>query len=186
MIHEVIHTINQKIIKVFEHIPGAKVYGVAQTMIRRKGDGSEFIPALVDKNGEGKYVGIDDVSPVIIYHKINSITAVLRPSEGYGDSAGKWVNTYNNSLIAYLNRKKLNITPDELFLYLQAAFPEKLKADIFDLNIKFTNVNLSSVQVWAAEYQRDFALATEANLFAVNYTIESSFKKDCFDKCIEQ
>lgn len=181
MISHVIAEINKGLTKLFETVAGAKVYGLAQTMLK---DG-KYIPALVDNSGEGKYIGIDDVSPVITYHKLNSITSALNKTNSYGDTPGIITNTHNNTIIVYLNRKRLKILPDELFLFIQARIPDSAQLEPFkSISIKITNVILSSEQVWAMEYKRDFTLPPEANLFAVNYTIESSFKKGCFDKCI--
>lgn len=184
MISSVIGEINKGFIKLFETIPGVKVYGLAQTMLRKKGVESELIPALVDLTGEGKYIGIDDVSPVIIYHKNNSLATTIDPKKAVGRDTGALVNTYSNSLIVYLNRKRLKLLPDELYLYLQAHMKSGFSMPPFEIVIRQTTVILNSQQVWASEYQRDFTLPPEANLFAVNYTVESSFKKNCFDKCI--
>jgi hypothetical protein len=184
MISSVIEEINKGFKKLFETTAGVKIYGLAHTMLRTKGSETELIPALVDHSGEGKYIGIDDTAPVIIYHKSNSITSTIRPSEGFGRDPGGLVNTYNNTLIVYLNRKRLKLLPDELFLFIQAHFPDTFKMDPFTVSIRITNVILNSQQVWASEYQRDFTLPPEANLFAVNYTVESSFKKGCFEKCL--
>lgn len=182
MISDVINHINTGLKKVFESVPGVKVYGLAQTMIKD----SKFIPALVDHTGEGKYIGIDDGSPVILYHKTNSITSIIDKSKAVGREVGAIVNTYNQTLIVYLNRKKLKLTPDELFLFIQAKFPDTLQKEPFTILVKITNVILSSEQVWASEYKTLFSLPPEANLFALNYTIEGSFKKGCFDRCINE
>lgn len=184
MISSVIDEINKRFTKLFETVPGVKIYGLAQTMLRKQGSELELIPALVDYIGEGKYIGIDDTAPVIIYHKSNSITSTIDTKRGYGQEVGAIVNTYSNSIIVYLSRKRLQMLPDELFLYLQAAMPSVFKMPPFEIVIKQTTVILNSQQVWASEYQRDFTLPPEANLLAVNYTVESSFKKNCFDKCI--
>lgn len=180
MISHVIGEINKGLSKLFENVAGAKVYGLAQSMIK---DG-KLIPCLVDNTGEGIYIGADNDRPVITYHKNNSITTTLDKTKAFGTSPGAIVNTYANTLIVYLNRKKLKLLPDELFLYIQSAFPDTLKKEPFTISVKITNVILSSTQVWASEYQREFTLPPEANLFALNYTIESSFKKGCFEKCI--
>lgn len=183
MISQVIHDINVELKKLFEKVPGVKVYGLAQTMMRKIGTQTELIPALVDNKGEGTYVGIDDKHPVILYHKTNSINTTIE-NNGRGDSSGSLKNTYRQSIIIYLNRKKLNLLPDELYMHIQAVFPERFIHENVQVSVRFDSVNLSSTQVWAAEYQREFTLPPEANLFAVNYIVETTFKKKCFDKCI--
>lgn len=184
MLEQVIDHINKELVKLFESKPGSKVYGLAQSMIRMKGTTPELLPALVDSKGEGKYIGIDDKSPIITYHKTNSISTRLDESKGNGDSLGKVVNTYAQTLIVYLNRKRVNILPDELYIKIQAVFPESFSLSPFQIVIRFTNVILNSTQVLAAEYQSDIKLPPEASLFAINYTIESAYKKGCFEKCL--
>lgn len=179
MISSVIDEINKGFKKLFETVAGVKIYGLAQTMLKE----GKLIPTIISLTGKEQYAGVDDAHPVIIYHKSNSIQTAIKAG-GKGDDPGPLVNTYSNSLIVYLNRKRLKLLPDELYLYLQAAMPSGFSMPPFEIVIRQTTVILNSQQVWASEYQRDFTLPPEANLFAVNYTVESSFKKNCFDKCI--
>lgn len=183
MISQVIDKINERLVKLFEATAGARVYGLAQTMFKTQVSETKVYPCLIDHTGEGKDVSVDDRSPVIIYHKSNSIATAIRTQEAYGNSLGSIQNTYSNTLIVYLNRKKIKKLPDEVFLYIQASFPETLAIEPFRVVVRVTNVILNSQQVWASEYQTDFKLPPEASLFAVNYTVESSFQKNCFDKC---
>lgn len=181
MINLFIDTINKK----FSSLQGGKIYGLAQSMIRVKSDGLESLPAIVDNDGEGKYIGIDNTLPFIIYHKNNSITTRQVAKAGYGDESGDTVNTYSNTMVVYMNRKKLKIQPDQMFLNLQGSFPDSITHQGFkNIVILIQNVILNSQQVWASEYQNtDFRLQPDSNLFAINYTIESTFKKGCFDTC---
>lgn len=182
MINPIINKINEQLSKVFE----GKIYGLAQSVIRIIGNEAEIIPALVDYEGEGKYVGLDDTYPVIIYHKLNSLKTENAKYKGYGDDNADQVNTYDNSLIVYYDRKKLKKLPDEMYLKIQISVQENLKIDPFKtVSIKFNNVILNSAQVFANEYRGTaYKLAPEKNLIAINYTVESTFKKGCFDKCL--
>jgi len=172
--------INQHLKKLFDNYSGSKLHGLAQSVIR----GSELLPCTVTNDGEGKYIGIDNTLPVQLYHKaVNLTTLVL--NNGFGDDAGEYRNTYTNVMVVYLNRKKTNLLPDELFLYIQANFPEYLKIDPYlAIILRITSVILSTQTVINSEYQNsNFVLGPEHNLFAVNYTIESVFNKHCFEKC---
>lgn len=182
--NKAIDEINKRLTALFDEVAGVKIYGAAQTMTRTQGQERIVYPALVDFTGEGIYIGVDNDAPLIIYHKINSISTAIKPKEAYGDDPGAIANTYNNTLIVYIDRERMKMSPEELFMYIQAHFPNPFKIPPFDITVRITNVILNSLQVWASEYQKDFELPPSTSMFAVNYTIESSFKKGCFDKCI--
>lgn len=163
---------------------GSKTYGIAQSVIRKTDDGSQLLPCTVDKNGDYQFVGIDNTLPVSLYHKTNSIQ-IKRNGKGVGDSIGEVVNTYSNAMIVYLDTKKAGVTPDELLLQIQNSFPDAIRMQPYkNIVITFLNVILNSTQVWASEYQNtEYELLPETSLFAINYQIESTFKKGCFDNC---
>lgn len=177
--------INSDLTKLFDNYPGSKLYGLAQSVVRRKGDAFELLPATVDKYGEGKWVGLDTTVPIQLYHKAVTLNTVVTTGSGYGDDLGEYQNTYGNTMIVYLNRTKTKLLPDELYLYLQANFPERLSVpDMNRVTIRITSVILNTQTVVNAEYQNTaILLGPEHNLFAVNYTIESVFNKNCFEKC---
>ncbi|MBA3830065.1 MAG: hypothetical protein H0X33_14080 [Taibaiella sp.] len=174
MLSEIVNEINSTLKPLFN---GGNIYGLAQSIIKN----NQVIPALVDNNGEGKYIGIDNTLPFIVYHKNNSISATDVP--GQGDELNI-KNTYSNVLIIYLNRKKTKILPDELFLNIQAN-PFRYKIQPFkNIVIRVQNVILNSQQVWQSEYLgSDYEITPDSNLLAINYTIESTFKRGCFDTC---
>lgn len=143
-----------------------------------------LLPCTVDKSGEGVYIGMDNTIPVIIYHKINSISSVIKP-KGTGDALGDIVNTYSNTMIVYMSRKKTGLLPDQLILKIQASLPDFLQFKPYNnIVIRFLNVILNSNQVWASEYGGSkYRLTPESNLFAINYQIETTFAKKCFENC---
>lgn len=182
MISKIINEINESLTASFT---GAKIYGLAQSVIRRSGTEAELLPALVNNDGEAVYVGFDDTHSLMMYHKMNSMSTTDSKYKGYGDATADLTNTYQNTLIVYLDRKKVKKLPDEIYLKIQASI-EELKIPPFKtVSIKFTNVILNSTQVFASEYQGTrYLLPPEKNLFAINYSIESIFKKGCFDTCL--
>jgi hypothetical protein len=183
MISLIIDMINKELEKSFDR---AKIYGLAQSIIRTQGNEQELLPALVDHSGDGVYVGFDDQFPLMIYHKMNSLVSALSSQQGFGNAGPDQVNTYQNTMIVYLDRKKLKKLPDEVYMLIQSVFPEGMNIEPFKrISIRFSNVILNSTQVFASEYQGNrYKLPPEKNLFAINYTIESIFKKGCFDKCL--
>lgn len=166
-------------------IPGIKVYGLAQSVIRETSSGEELLPGIVDQDGEITYVGLDDEDPVRLYHRLAGLTTGRITGQGYGDNHNDIVNTYQMVIICYINHKRSKLFPEELFLYLQANIPDALKVEPYKtITIKTGNVIFNSQLVFRAEYAgSDFKLPAEHSLFQINYTIETVFKKNCFEKC---
>lgn len=180
-----ISTINDQLRPITEKFTGSRVFGLAQSMIRETSGGLELIPALVDKEGEGKYIGIDDTAPITIYHKSNSITVTDKPNSGVGDSRAHKVDTYSNSMIVFMDRKATCLLPDEFLLFIQANLPDEIKIQNYkSVNIRLQNIILNSQQVLASEYQNtEYKIPPRFSLFAINYQIESVFDKSCFATC---
>jgi hypothetical protein len=170
--------------KINEHInifEGMKLYGIAQSV--RRGD--QVMPAIIDTNGEAYYIGIDDIVPIQVYHKMGSVNVQLT-GQGRGDSPGDIKNIYSNTMVVYMNQKRLRKSVDEVFLYLQANFPDRLQYKNFVINVRINSVILITQAVLNSEYENPtWSPGPEHNLFAINYTIESTFEKSCFENCPE-
>lgn len=166
-------------------IPRIKVFGLAQSVIRTVGVETEFLPAIVSRTGEMTYVGIDDVDAVRIYHRNSGVTTTRSTRPGTGDRFSDIINTYQMSMIVYIDHKLSKLYPEELFLFIQANMLDEIKSEPYKrILIKTTNVILNSQLVFAAEYAgANFKLPAEKSLFQVNYTIETTFSKECFEKC---
>lgn len=170
-------------------IDGIKVYGLAQSLERVQGNTTETIPAIVDKSGEATYVGLDDTHPAILYHKNTGIifTRGTGTQQGYGDQKGYVIATHAMSMILYLDHKRTNLLPDEAALYIQANFADEIKMDPYkQITPNITSVILNSATVLASEYVgSEFKIPPGKSLSQINYTIESVFSKNCFEKCPE-
>src|SRR6476620_300376 len=176
LLRKAINEINASLSKVFK---GMKLYGLAQTAYRQNGDQQDKFPQIVDLDGEGKYVGIDDTDPIIIYHRNTGLITGRTIRQGYGDGFSDLVNTYQMAMIIFQSQELTKLFPEELFLYLQANFPEDIKSHPYKtIFIRTTNVILNSQQIFSAEYAgANFLLPAEKSLLQINYTIESTFKK---------
>jgi|SRR5688572_10343408 len=169
-------------------VPAIKVFGLAQLVERTAGTERETLPGVVELGGEVKYVGPDDVDSVRIYHRNTSIvTSRSTQQKGYGDEHADIVNTYQMLMIVYVNHKLSKLFPEELFLLLQANIPDAIKFSPYKKILLSTgNVIFNSQTVFNQEYiGASFKLPPEHNLFQINYNIETTFQKSCFDKCPE-
>lgn len=177
-IHNIVLLLNDSLSGLFssKRLSGSVLYGIAESVKRN----TETLPEL-----DEKYVGIDDIHPVIIYHKLNAMTSSIKPATGYGRSVGDQANNYSLSAVVFLDRGKTNLYPDELLLMVQANFPEQVRLSPYkSIRTSFGSVLLSSSQSYQQEYTSDtYRLKSNQYLFKINYTVEVVFSKNCFDKC---
>jgi len=188
MITEIIDEFNAGFVKLFEKKPDVKIYGLAQPVQRIQGTVVETLPCLVDKNGEATYVGFDDTYPLILYHKINSVTSKQTDKNGRGDLTGDIITTFNNVIIVYMDRKRINAMPDEVALAIQANIPDGSNSDnrFRAINVLFQGVILDSTKVFASEYQSTEAKGLDPgkSMLAVGYLVEATYQKGCFSECL--
>lgn len=164
--------------KSFAWLPsGSEVNGIAELLLRDE----VTIPVI----GE-KYVGIDDVYPVRIYHRLNSMSSVIKPGTGMGRSVGDQANTYQLSKVVFLDKPKANMYPDEFLLFAQANTPERLSIGPYkSVIVNFTGSVFDSLLVYRQEYisSDTYKLKEDQFFFKINYSIETTFSKGCFKKC---
>lgn len=170
-------------------VKGIKVYGLAEAVTIKTGSDTKTIPGIVANDGEIKEVSPDDLQSVIIYHK--AVGLVSRPStkiKGYGSDPNATDNLYTIAMIVWLDRKKTNLRPDELFLYIQANFPIRLQIEPYVyVAFQINNAILNGQQVYDSEFKGVVnKLPSNQTLMQINYTIESTFKIKCFEKCPEE
>jgi hypothetical protein len=157
--------------------PGSEVNGIAELLLRD----DVTIPVINER-----YVGIDDVYPVRIYHRLNSMTSAIKAGTGSGRSIGDQANTYQLSMVVFLDKRKANIYPDEFLLSAQANMPERLRVEPYkSVFTTFTSSVFDSLLVYRQEYVSSdtYKLKEDQFFFKINYSIETTFSKGCFKKC---
>ena len=155
------------------------LFGISETTSRL----DVSFPVFFATN-QGTWAGFDDKKEVILYHKLNSVQT-SQAQTGYGDSFGEMINRYQMNLVVYFKSQK--VKPDEMFAFIQAVLPESPKKE----NSKFTYIRtsvlsaiLNTMQVFNSEYKGiKYSLKPEQSLINISYTIESRFKKGCFNCC---
>ena len=173
-IHDIVLELNRSL----NWLPsGSETNGIAELLVRDE----VTIPVI----GE-KYVGIDDVYPIRIYHRQNSMVSSVRQGTGYGRGAGDHVNTYQLSMVVFLDQPKACLYPDEFLLIAQANFPERINLEPFKSIVStFNSATLDSQSVYRQEYVTSdtYRLKTDQYFFKINYSIETTFSKGCFKRC---
>jgi hypothetical protein len=172
-IRDIINSLN----KLVELPKGSEVNGIAELVPRDE----STLPEI-----DGKYVGIDDIYPVRIYHRVLSMSSKIDVKGGYGNAVGDVVNTYSITMVVFLQHERANLYPDELILFIQANMPDRVKMPPYrDIKITVTGANLDSQSNWTQEYRTgtDYRLKSNQFLFKINYNIETTFSKGCFKEC---
>jgi hypothetical protein len=164
--------------KSFTWLPsGSEANGIAELLLRE----DVTIPVInVD------YVGIDDVYPIRIYHRLNSMNSTIKPGTGSGRNVGDQANTYQLSMVVFLDKPKSNMYPDEFLLLAQANMPERLSIEPYKSVVtSFTSSVFDSLLVYRQEYvsSENYKLKEDQFFFKINYSIETTFSKGCFKKC---
>lgn len=157
--------------------PGSQANGIAELLLRD----DVTIPTIGDK-----YVGIDDVYPVRIYHRLNSMASSIKAGTGMGRSAGDQVNTYQLSMVVFLDKLKAKLYPDEFLLYAQANTPERIPIEQYKSVVTtFGSAVFDSLLVYRQEYisSDTYRLKEDQFFFKINYSIETTFSKGCFKGC---
>lgn len=148
-------------------LKGGKFYGVA-TSVEREGR----MQPVVDEVS----VTFDDSYGMQMYHKLGALSIAY--GQGYGDTMTS-TNTYTVQAIVFNNEKITRLKTDELALIIQSVLATNNNATL-------TGIILNSQEVFAQEYRGNkYSLNEYQSLMQLNYTIEISFKGNCFNICPE-
>lgn len=183
MVASIIQGINGSLQNVLNSFFKSALYGVGEVI----GEGESKKPVLIDRSGNATPLTVNDIYAVQVYHLLNQITTTKVANRAYGNSTGEIKNVVNASMIVFSDSGETKITDDELFLFLQANWPETLTVTPYNgVKTIINNVILNSRQVWGSQYGIPYGLKLNQHLTQVNYSIESTHKQGCFVNCPEE
>jgi len=158
--------------------------GIVQ-LVRRQKDNKETVWPGKLVAGNYEYAGVDDDFKIITYHRVLSLKPSSVPNSGYGDSRGKNKNTVSMSFVLFADRELVAVTADVLALQIQGVLPEMLTVENFSSTlINLNDIVLNEKQVFDEEYKNvTYFIGPEHIFLKINYTIESTFQKGCFNRC---
>lgn len=187
MIDQIIDLINNNLDGIHEN---EIVLGIVQKLYRKNSDDSvDFIPGIVDDNGDAIYAGIDDINSLIIYHKINSANLSFLQRGGYGDTRDN-EDSIVCSCLAIWDIRKIKLQNADMLLLLRSRFPQEIKIENIEgikrIQIIPNIATLNSKQIFDSEYSfnETYLLPFYINLIQINYTIFIKYDQQCIDKCI--
>lgn len=150
-----------------------------------EGEGKlRYLPVVYNKlTREYNYIGLDDIYPVILYHKHIQTT--------YVDVDIDERKELNKMLLIVFGRLDyLNLEAETLAAMVVSGFPTVIKrADYINVPILLNQITLTdslndAETVFAREYRNTaYQLGPQHALMQFGYTIESTYNKKCFDIC---
>ncbi len=166
--------------------------GVAEHTARQTDENKlEWIPCIVDHDGNAQYMGLDDVYDIQIYHKCLSET--FKPSsKQYGDLNSNQSGSAIVHMVVAGMRNKVRMSPRSLADRISSLFPSDIiniknnstNKTIIKASIKHTKTNYNSFEIYSREYRNtEYFLKPETILFEMVYSIESEFNRSCFNIC---
>lgn len=182
----IIENLNLEISKPFAQIPGAVVYGLTELVPGVSKDNVNYvIPGVVSKSGEVKYVGYDDKSPLIIYHRLSSASQTERIGSSYGDDRTDLITTFSIALYVYADRKTLCVDQSGLLELIQASLPDILLISGYkSIILRVQTINFNTQSILRSEYQGTTAkLSPNKVLIQINYQIETTLRRKCAARC---
>jgi len=187
MINDIIDVLNN----CFDGIcNGEVVIGLTQKVYREQSENVEYFPGVVKPDGEIILVDVDDISSLLIYHRVNAMALSYsqRSSSGYGD-AKIIEDSIGLSLISIWDTRKLNVQHVDLGLILRSRFPQEIKGikNIQQALIIPVSVNMNNKQIFESEFSlsKQTLLPNFINLIQINYNIQLKYDQQCMKTCID-
>lgn len=172
MIDAIISGINSKLVN---ECLKQDLNGLAELIVRRDENSNEesndtFIPAIIDNQGECKYVFVDDDFDWGLYHRLITKTYDTKPNKGFGDKVDT-ICTVELNLICWGLKSK--VTEDEAETFILKNIPEDYRVISIDYDKK---------RVFAGEIQGvAYFIPPEYFLFALKYKVQYRVDKACLE-----
>lgn len=158
---------------------GARLYGIAELITRDK----HTEPGIVDGNGEVQYVGMDDIYPVTVYHRL--ISDSTQPTRlGFGDA--QWHRqTIRMRCVVFATKKNIKVDMTTLLNEMAMRIPIKISRE------RLQSLNLRAVKVAAGEkishtpivfrdeYNLPLDHRPDVSMGALTYSIEVLYDPAC-------
>jgi hypothetical protein len=176
MVSEIVKGIDDAIrgrMQGFECLSGAVFFGIAEPVVRDVDEGEVWLPAVIDVEGEDRYVFIDDDYPLGIYHRIMDKVYAPAVKNSYGDGQALSVQA-NMKLVCWGLRKRVMTTADRIEGFIYASLPEVATP---------VRSTLDRSLVFANEFQGiQFFVPEVAFLFSIDYYLKyTPSRRECVD-----
>jgi hypothetical protein len=166
--------------------------GIATQLARpsKSGQGLELLPATCDDLGVYRLIEPDDKFPIAIYHRSISTAYTRVKGEGYGDGYLS-KDTVEMQIVVLADQRKIKVNQEQLESICRFGIPDRLSSLIQSALALRTclvtplSSNMDRVMVFRQEYPgTEFFLKPHHILFSIRYRIETTFDKNCIDRCL--
>ena len=143
------------------------------------------IPCICNNNGEGEYVGFDDIHSIRLYHKNNGSKTSFEVKDQSGPIDKYFTTKYDMSLMVMAKRTVVQMSAEQLDVLISTGIlsPTKIKREDFKLkscSVKPVATNYNTALILGQEYKgQNISFEPNMILFEIKYTIECTYNKDC-------
>jgi hypothetical protein len=159
----------------------ARIEGIARSVGRLVDNKVEVFPVVLSDSFELNDISIDDTYPLIVYHKL------LNNAYQQKDNDRNYICKTDVKMVVYGKINKLNLTSEQLEAVIAMNFPTILDKDGTAVDSIFIRLNSSEMdgqKVFNEEYSNiDYRLCENDILLSFRYSIETNFRKGCFNIC---
>lgn len=168
----------------------SRFLGIADPMRRVEEGGKEITtPTIIDNDGDGTEVVMNDKYSAQCYHRVVTPTYLLPPDNAYG-KAGRDMQEIADCVMVFMgDRSQMKVTQVDCIAAVAYDFPKEfLPSQYSPLGLTSCVIEMGSVEknpfdVFNTEWQgHDYALETSSILFSINYRVISTYAT-CFAIC---
>ncbi len=143
------------------------------------------MPAQISLSGDAKWITLDDVNELQIYHRIYNSSYTQQKNRSYGDGYEAFTHSYDIDLVVMANRKRAQVEPDVLEAAIASNIPSTTQiAGLNFINILSVSANHNSRSLFSQEFQgTDYFLKPEHIFFSIRYRVEIQYTKGCIALC---
>jgi hypothetical protein len=150
-------------------------------------------PCIINLDGEGTPVTFDDSYFLTLYHRVFSEAITGQAGRAFGNKAQDFVvSRADCELVVTAQRVKVKMNPRILAGQIFAMFPSN-QITITDTSnnklgvasVLVSSINFDSLAIFGRDYRgAEYYVSESLILIGIRYTIESHFRKECFNNCI--
>lgn len=147
-------------------------------------------PTVISEDGDGSDVMVNDTYPMVVYHRIASLTYENEDDWDFGDPNMIKREIANMIMIVFGDRSRLNVTSEDMVATIAANMPASLSSSqytalqIISAEINVGQPTINKQEVFDQEYEgSEYNLKTNSIFVSIPYTITTSYSKNCFNIC---
>lgn len=172
---------------------GGQYNELAQLVMESDKDDSNIIkrPMIVNNNGQGTDVIINDKFPIQVYHRTTSLNYEQGEADDFGDAGTTTIEIAEMIMIIIGDRKRLKVVQEDLAASVISDMPIELQpaqlAPLFLTKglVDPIDVNTDIEQVYDQEYSGVPYLLKPSNfMLSFRYRITTEYSVECFNLCL--